>query len=234
MPSTSPARDGTARFIPINCGAIPEALLESELFGHERGAFTDAYRTREGKFELAEGGTMFLDEMGELPVQLQVKLLRFLQDHVIERVGGRDPIRVDVRVVAATNRNLSRDAGRGDVSARICSTGSACSTSRCRRLRDRGDDLRLLADYFLDFYGRHHKRRLKGFTQAGAARPPGSPLAWKRARTGEPDPARRDPRAGCLPATGGPRARDRHTAAAAAVASVRRATRRSANCSWRR
>ena len=86
-------------FVPVNCGSIPENLLESELFGHERGAFTDAYRSREGKFELANHGTLFLDEIGDVPAHLQVKLLRFLQDHVVERIGGRDPVRVDAREI---------------------------------------------------------------------------------------------------------------------------------------
>jgi two-component system NtrC family response regulator len=154
-----------APFVPINCGAIPGPLLESELFGHERGAFTDAYRTREGKFELADRGTLFLDEIGELPTHLQVKLLRFLQDHVVERVGGREPTTVDARVVAATNQDLRAMRADGrfreDLFYRL-----SVVTILVPPLRDRGDDLRLLADYFLEFYGRHHRRRLKGFTQA--------------------------------------------------------------------
>ena len=152
-------------FVPIHCGAIPETLLESELFGHEKGAFTDAYRSREGKFELADGGTIFLDEIGELPVHLQVKLLRFLQDHIIERVGGRDSLRLDVRVVAATNRDLQAGIAAGrfreDLYYRL-----SVLTIQVPPLRDRGDDVRMLADYFLDFYSRHHKRRIKGFTQS--------------------------------------------------------------------
>jgi len=152
-------------FIPINCGAIPEQLLESELFGHERGAFTDAYRTREGKFELAEGGTLFLDEIGELPTLLQVKLLRFLQDHVVERVGGREARHVDARVVAATNHDLKAAMAEGrfreDLYYRLSVVNIAVPP-----LRERGDDLRILAEFFLEFYARHHKRKLKGFTQA--------------------------------------------------------------------
>ncbi|MFT4940799.1 MAG: sigma-54 specific flagellar transcriptional regulator A [Paraglaciecola sp.] len=93
-------------FIPINCGAIPGELLESELFGHEKGAFTGAVSTRKGRFELAEGGTLFLDEIGDMPLQMQVKLLRVLQERTYERVGGTKPIKCDVRVIAATHRNL--------------------------------------------------------------------------------------------------------------------------------
>jgi two-component system NtrC family response regulator len=140
-------------FVPINCGAIPETLLESELFGHERGSFTDAHRTKEGKFELADRGTLFL------------KLLRFLQDHKVERIGGRDPIRVDARVIAATNRDLKAMIADGrfreDLFYRL-----GVITIQVPPLRERGDDLRLLAEYFLEFYGRQHKRRIKGFTQA--------------------------------------------------------------------
>jgi two-component system NtrC family response regulator len=156
-------RDGA--FVPISCGAIPETLLESELFGHERGAFTDAYRTREGKFELASGGTIFLDEIGELPVQLQVKLLRFLQDHIIERVGGREAIRVETRVVAATNRDLKAAIASGifreDLFYRL-----SVLTIHAPPLRERGDDVRMLAEFFLEFYAKHHKRRIKGFSRA--------------------------------------------------------------------
>jgi two-component system, NtrC family, response regulator len=159
----SPRRDHP--FIPISCGAIPETLLESELFGHERGAFTDAHRAREGKVELADGGTLFLDEIGELPVHVQVKLLRFLQDHVVERIGGREPRRVDVRVVAATNRDLKAAIAAGEFREDLYYRLSVL-TIQVPPLRERGDDIRMLADYFLDFYARHHKRRLKGFTQA--------------------------------------------------------------------
>jgi two-component system NtrC family response regulator len=156
-------------FVPINCGAIPEALLESELFGHERGAFTDAHRAREGKFELARGGTIFLDEIAELPVQLQVKLLRFLQNHVIERVGGRDPINVDVRVVAATNRDLKAAIAAGqfreDLFYRLAVVSIVIPP-----LRERGDDIRMLASYFLDFYARHHRRVSRVLLNPGCGR----------------------------------------------------------------
>ena len=140
-------------------------LLESELFGHERGAFTDAHRSREGKFELADRGTLFLDEIGDVPVHLQVKLLRFLQDHVVQRVGGLESRTVDARVVAATNRDLKAMIADGrfreDLYYRL-----GVIVIQVPPLRERGDDLRLLAEYFLEFYGREHKRRIKGFTQA--------------------------------------------------------------------
>ena len=135
-------------FVAINCGAIPENLLESELFGHERGAFTGAVKQSIGKIETANKGTLFLDEIGDLPHPLQVKLLRFLQEQVVERVGGRAPIPVDVRVVSATN--LSLDQGveqgrfRGDLLYRINPV-----TVRVPPLRDRPGDPVLLGRYFL-------------------------------------------------------------------------------------
>jgi two-component system NtrC family response regulator len=206
-------------FVPINCGAIPETLLESELFGHERGSFTDAHRTKEGKFELADRGTLFLDEIGEVPLHLQVKLLRFLQDHKVERIGGRDPIRVDARVIAATNRDLKAMIADGrfreDLFYRL-----GVITIQVPPLRERGDDLRLLAEYFLEFYSRQHKRKLKGFTQAALRAILALPVAGQRARAGEPGAARGHPRRRCLSAPGGPgagiRGRQRRAAADAA------------------
>jgi two-component system NtrC family response regulator len=149
-------------FVAINCAAIPENLLESELFGHERGAFTGAVRQTPGKFEVASGGTLFLDEIGEMPVPLQAKLLRVLQDQLIERVGGRTPIQVDVRVVSATNQPLealSEDGRfRGDLLYRLNSV-----TVRIPPLRERGADALLLARWFLARFGREFDRRLRGF-----------------------------------------------------------------------
>ncbi|MBK1658282.1 PEP-CTERM-box response regulator transcription factor [Paracraurococcus ruber] len=154
-------------FIALNCAAIPENLLESELFGHEKGAFTGAVRQVQGKIELASGGTLFLDEIGEMPVLLQAKLLRFLQDQVVERIGGRSPIKVDVRVVSATNQPLEEQAEtgrfRGDLLYRL-----NAMTVRIPPLRDRGGDAVLLARYFLARFAREHGRRLRGFDAAAA------------------------------------------------------------------
>jgi two-component system NtrC family response regulator len=139
-------RDGP--FIAINCGAIPEALLESELFGHEKGSFTGAVAQRKGRIETATGGTLFLDEVGELPLSLQVKLLRFLQEQRIERVGGRESIPVDARVLAATNVDLKQAMASGrfreDLFYRI-----AVVVVTLPALRERGGDIPLLAQAFL-------------------------------------------------------------------------------------
>ncbi|MFQ3596369.1 MAG: PEP-CTERM-box response regulator transcription factor [Sphingomonadaceae bacterium] len=142
----SPRRDGP--FIAINCAAIPENLLEAELFGYERGAFTGAVKTTEGKIELAQGGTLFLDEVGDIPLPLQVKLLRFIQERIIERIGGRKSISVDTRIVCATHQNLKRMIADGrfreDLFYRIAEV-----TINIPPLRERGGDPILLANHFL-------------------------------------------------------------------------------------
>jgi two-component system, NtrC family, response regulator len=142
----SSRKDGP--FVAINCGAIPENLLESELFGHEKGAFTGAHAQRMGRIETAHGGTLFLDEIGELPLQLQVKLLRFLQEQSIERVGGRKEIRVDTRMIAATNSDLQKDMAEGrfreDLFYRL-----AVVVIHLPPLRERPGDILFLARAFL-------------------------------------------------------------------------------------
>lgn len=136
-------------FVPVNCGAIPRELLESELFGHEKGAFTHAIRSRAGRFELADGGTIFLDEIGEMDLSLQVKILRVLQEKEFERVGGTQPKRADVRIVAATNRDLEKEVAEGrfreDLYYRL-----NVIPMHLPPLRERGRDVMLLADAFLD------------------------------------------------------------------------------------
>lgn len=144
-------------FVAINCGAIPETLLESELFGHEKGAFTGAHAQRKGHVEAAVGGTLFLDEIGELPLALQVKILRFLQDKCITRVGGRTEIPVDTRVIAATNANLREliESGsfREDLYYRL-----AVVVLQLPALRERGGDVRFLANAFLRRFGAENQR----------------------------------------------------------------------------
>ena len=150
-------------FVAINCGAIPENLLESELFGYERGAFTGAHKTTPGRIETANKGTLFLDEIGDLPHTLQVKLLRFLQDQRVERIGGRQPIQVDVRVVSATNQTLTdqvdRGAFRSDLFYRLNSI-----TVRIPPLRDRPGDAVLLSRFFLGQFNREFNRSVRGLS----------------------------------------------------------------------
>jgi len=151
----SPRRD--ARFLPINCAAIPAEILESELFGHERGSFTGATGRKIGKFELADKGTLFLDEIGELPVEMQVKLLRVLETREFMRVGGTDTIKVDIRLIAATNADLEaaveRGAFRSDLYYRL-----KVVTLRIPPLRERREDIPLLVGHFLGTFAKENER----------------------------------------------------------------------------
>ncbi|MBW7930387.1 MAG: PEP-CTERM-box response regulator transcription factor [Gammaproteobacteria bacterium] len=159
--SLSPRADRA--FVAINCAAIPEALLESELFGHEKGAFTGAVRQTPGKVETADGGTLFLDEIGDMPLALQAKLLRFLQERVVERVGGREEIPVDVRVVCATNQDLDAAIREGrfreDLYYRISEI-----TVRLPPLREREIGKLVLARILLEKAASQHRRRISGFS----------------------------------------------------------------------
>jgi two-component system NtrC family response regulator len=152
------------RFVAINCAAIPEALLESELFGYEKGAFTGAHKQTPGKIEYADGGTLFLDEIGDMPMALQAKLLRFLQERVVERIGGRAELPVDVRVVCATNQDLktaiAEQRFREDLFYRISEV-----TATIPPLRDRDGDVLLLARALLARLAEKHGRSLRGFAQ---------------------------------------------------------------------
>ena len=150
-------------FVPVNCAGIPETLLESEMFGYEKGAFTGATARRAGKFEAANGGTLFLDEVGELPKSLQAKLLRVLQDHTFERVGGNETISVDVRVVSATNRDLMAEVGRGNFREDLYYRLSVFPV-RLPPLRERPDDIPLLAQHFLKRFAKDEKKELTGFS----------------------------------------------------------------------
>jgi two-component system NtrC family response regulator len=158
----SPRRENS--FVAINCSAIPENLLESELFGHEKGAFTGAHVQRKGKIEFADGGTLFLDEIGELSLSLQVKLLRFLQERVIERVGGREGIRVDARVIAATNTDLKQAIEGGKFREDLFYRLSVVRIT-LPPLRERENDFMLLGKIFLSRFSQEFNKRLKGFSQ---------------------------------------------------------------------
>jgi Nif-specific regulatory protein len=155
-------------FMAINCAELSDTLLESELFGHEKGAFTGAVAQKKGKFEMASGGTVFLDEMGELPSHLQSKLLRALQEREIVRVGGTQPIKVDIRVIAATNRDLEKaikDGGfRSDLYYRL-----NVVSIQLPPLRDRREDVPLLAHYFAMKYAQKCKRPVKGISPEARA-----------------------------------------------------------------
>jgi len=153
----SPRKDGP--FIKLNCGAIPENLLESELFGHEKGAFTDAKDMRKGRFELADGGTLFLDEIGDVSAALQVKLLRVLQEQEFERVGGAKTIKTDARVIAATNRNLEEMVERGEFREDLFYRLNVIPLF-LPPLRERDEDIILLSNHFLDKFAKIHKKEI--------------------------------------------------------------------------
>ncbi len=154
---------GSHPFVVVNCGAIPENLMESELFGHVRGAFTGAVATREGKFQAANTGTLFLDEIGELPVALQVKLLRALQERVVMKVGDSKPERVDIRVIAATNRDLEREIEQGTFRQDLYYRLNVVNL-HLPPLRERGDDVVVIAKFLLKKYADEYGAKVKGYT----------------------------------------------------------------------
>ncbi len=150
-------------FVPVNCGAIPADLLESELFGHEKGAFTHAIRTRIGRFEMAHGGTVFLDEISEMSPMLQVKLLRVLQEHEFERVGGTQTIKPDFRVIAATNQNLEDAVKSGKFREDLFYRLNVIPV-KAPALRERQSDVPLLVDYFIGRFNESKNRSISGIS----------------------------------------------------------------------
>lgn len=150
-------------YIAINCGAIPENLLESELFGYEKGAFSGANTRVQGKVEYASKGTLFLDEIGELPLSLQVKMLRFLQEKTIQRVGGREDISADARIIAATNRDITKETEAGTFREDLYYRISVIRIN-LPPLRERGDDIMLLANLFLRRFGNEFKKKARHFS----------------------------------------------------------------------
>ncbi len=155
-------------FVAVNCAAIPDNLLESELFGHEKGAFTGAIERKKGKFELADGGTLLLDEIGELPLMLQAKLLRALQEREIDRVGGKEPIPVDVRVLATTNRNLAKECAEGrfreDLFYRL-----NVFPLKVPPLRERPEDIVVLSARFIEQFSAAAGKNIRGCSEAAIA-----------------------------------------------------------------
>jgi two-component system, NtrC family, response regulator HydG len=156
-------------FVPLNCAALSEHILESELFGHIRGAFTDASADRQGKFEYADGGTLFLDEVGDMPIPTQIKLLRVLESGEITRVGSNEPIKVNVRILSATNRDLEKAIAAGtfreDLYHRL-----KVVTIKLPRLVDRREDIPLLIDYFIKEHARRHQKTIRGISTSARRR----------------------------------------------------------------
>jgi two-component system, NtrC family, response regulator HydG len=163
------SKRANAPFIKVNCGALTETLLESELFGHEKGAFTGAIKQKLGRFELADGGTLFLDEVGDVPAAMQVKLLRALQEQEFERVGGEAPIKVDVRVLSATNKNLDTEVASGrfrqDLFFRL-----HVLPVQLPPLRERREDIPLLVSHFIAKLGPKTNARVRAISDAALGR----------------------------------------------------------------
>jgi DNA-binding NtrC family response regulator len=158
------SRRSRSPFVVVNCGAIPAALIQSELFGHEKGSFTGADRQRQGLIDAASGGTIFLDEIGDLPLDMQTNLLRFLQEGTIDRVGSTKTIRVDVRVIAATHVNLEAAVASGEFRKDLYYRLNVLPLS-VPPLRERGEDVPLLAQHFFEKYAGDRSNRLKGFSR---------------------------------------------------------------------
>ena len=162
------------RFVTVNCAAIPETLLESELFGYEKGAFTGAMARKEGRFDLARGGTLFLDEISEMKPSAQVRLLRVLQDGEYERVGGTDTLRADVRIIAATNRDIEKEVEEGRLRQDLFYRLNVIRMN-VPALRERDDDIALLAQHFLVLYSRKNAKELRGISTDGLE----AMMAWR-------------------------------------------------------
>jgi formate hydrogenlyase transcriptional activator len=152
-------------FVKVNCGALPAELIESELFGHEKGAFTGALQARKGRFELAEGGTIFLDEVSELPLSLQPKLLRVLQDGTFERIGSQQTTKVDVRVISATNKDLSKEVEEGNFRRDLYYRLNVFPIT-IPPVRSRGKDIELLIHYFVERKGKKHSKKIQNISRA--------------------------------------------------------------------
>ena len=167
-------------FVAVNCGAMPEALLESELFGHVRGAFTGADKDKKGLIEAAEGGTVFLDEIGEMPPTMQVKLLRVLQERKYRPVGGTEESAADIRVIAATNRDLPKSVGEGKFREDLFYRLNVIPV-QMPALRERVEDIALIADHFLAKYTREMSKTIDGFSPEAAGRAGRLPVARQRA-----------------------------------------------------
>ena len=176
----------SAAFVAVNCGAIPETLLESELFGHERGAFTDARKEKRGSFEMAQQGTLFLDEVGETSLAAQVKLLRALQEGEIKRLGSEHPLFLDVRIIAATVKDLSRAVAEGKFREDLFYRLNVLPL-QLPALRERKEDIPLLVEHFIQKFNREHHLEVRGFGGKCPGSGHGVSLAWKCSGAGERD-----------------------------------------------